>query len=282
VSVLKHPEGYAGVAPLDGVALHYQVSGSGPAIVLLHGSSFDHRMWDEQVGTLAERFSVVRYDLRGFGRSSPSSAPYSHARDLQALIEYLELDRPILVGLSLGGSTVLNHAVLYPGVARALVVVGPSLGGFAYSQEFMSTLMALRVAAEEGGLDAARNGWLASRVFDGARPHPALFARLTAMVNDYSGWHWTNPDPGVPVSPPTIEQLPSIDVPTLVIIGRHDSDDFQRIATTVESAVPRSRRVVIEDAGHLVNMERPEDFNRVLNAFLDELPIVQPDTQPNA
>src|SRR6185436_3073968 len=94
-----------GYAPSNGTSLYYEVSGEGEAVVLLHGFSLDHRMWAPQVDALAGRYRVVRYDLRGFGRSAPSPERFTHADDLLALLDHLHIDRAALVGLSMGGGT---------------------------------------------------------------------------------------------------------------------------------------------------------------------------------
>ena len=115
--------------------LHYSIAGKGTPIVLAHGFALDSRMWDDQVPELAARFSVVRYDLRGFGKSGMRDEPYSHAEDLKALIDRLALGRVALMGLSLGGGAAINFTIAYPDAVRALIVVDPSLGGFPWSTE---------------------------------------------------------------------------------------------------------------------------------------------------
>src|SRR6185295_1167159 len=116
-------------------------------LVLVHAFSLDTRMWDDQVEAFAERYMVVRYDLRGFGRSAPGSERYSHASDLKALLDHLGLDRVALLGLSMGGGAVINFTIAYPEMVRALITVDSSLGGFAFSQQFASEQIALRETA---------------------------------------------------------------------------------------------------------------------------------------
>jgi pimeloyl-ACP methyl ester carboxylesterase len=110
-------------------SLSYEMTGAGSPVVLLHGLDLDHRMWDEQVAPLAHAHTVVRYDLRGAGRSTADSHSGSHAEDLKALLDHLGLVRVSLLGLSLGGGAAVDFAIAYPNAVRALILVHPLLAG---------------------------------------------------------------------------------------------------------------------------------------------------------
>jgi pimeloyl-ACP methyl ester carboxylesterase len=110
-----------------GGSLYYEMTGAGSPVVLLHGANLDHRMWDDQVAPLAHAHTVVRYDLRGFGRSTRGSISDAHAEDLKALVDHLELDRVSLLGHSLGAGAAVDFAIAYPDAVRALLLVSSSL-----------------------------------------------------------------------------------------------------------------------------------------------------------
>jgi pimeloyl-ACP methyl ester carboxylesterase len=258
----------SGFAPIDGTALAYEVAGAGDPVVLLHGFSLDRRMWDDQVDALARAHCVVRYDLRGFGESAAGDASYTHADDLGALLDRLNLTRVALVGLSLGGGAAINFTVLHPERVRALVVVDPSLGGFRWSAEFTAAQASVRNAARTAGVDAARDEWLSFPMFAAAMRNPAVAPRLRAIVHGYSGHHWLNVDRGRPFTPPAIERLAEILAPTLVIVGELDIPDFRAIADTLERSIPGAQKVVLPGAGHMTNMEAPVSFNDVVLDFL--------------
>src|SRR5580704_10450590 len=114
-----------------GARLAYQVTGTGPAVVLVHGYGLDMRMWDAQLEALAARFRVVRYDCRGFGASGPfdPAVPYTHAGDLLALLDYLAIQDAALVGLSFGGRVVLQTALAAPPRVRGVALLGAGLDG---------------------------------------------------------------------------------------------------------------------------------------------------------
>jgi len=253
---------------VGGTSLHYEIDGSGPPIVLLHGFALDRRIWDGQVPALIEHHTVVRYDLRGFGRSSPSPEPYRHAADLQTLVDRLGFERVSLMGLSLGGGTAINFTIANPDRVDRLIVVAPSLSGFAWSAAFVAEQAAIRHAAREGGVAAARDQWLALPNFAPALANPVVSAALRDMVEGYSGWHWMHPDTAIPTNPPAIHRLAEIRTRTLVFVGDRDSADFQAIASTLACAIPHAQRIVLEGAGHIANMEARETFNAVVVPFL--------------
>jgi pimeloyl-ACP methyl ester carboxylesterase len=121
----------SGQVNVGGAALYYEAAGAGSPIVLLHGLDLDHRMWDEQVVPLAHAHTVVRYDFRGFGRSTAGSQSGTHVADLKALLDHLELVSVSLVGISLGGGVAIDFATAYPNAVRALILVDPLLEGTA-------------------------------------------------------------------------------------------------------------------------------------------------------
>ena len=258
----------SGLAPIDGTALRYEERGAGWPVVLLHGFSLDRRMWDDQVDAFAQTHTVIRYDLRGFGESSPGSVSYAHADDLAHLLDHLGHDRVALVGLSLGGGAAINFAVTRPDRVRALIVVDPSLGGFRWSAEFTAAQAAVRATAQRDGIGAARHAWLSSPLFAPAMADPLVGARLRAIVDDYSGYHWLNVDHGRPFSPPAIDRLGEIRTPSLVLVGERDTADFHAIASTLERGVADARKMTLPGVGHMANMETPGSFNDLVLDFL--------------
>jgi pimeloyl-ACP methyl ester carboxylesterase len=194
-----------GTAVLErpGARLVYDVTGTGPAVVLGHGFGLDRRMWDPQAEYLAARFLVVRYDCRGFGASGPfdPAVPYTHADDLVALLDHLGLGRPVLAGLSFGGRIVLQTALAAPDRVRGLVLLDAVLDGVPWDRESEAGLGQVARAVQAGGVPAGRAAWLAHPLFAAARQEPGLARRLAAMVDGYPGQHWLGRDPHRQVPP---------------------------------------------------------------------------------
>lgn len=116
----------AGQVAVEGGTLHYETSGSGPAVVLLHGGGLDLTMWDPQVETLSRSFHVIRYDSRGHGRSTAPMGPYSMVEDLRRVLDHLGVQQAHVVGLSMGGGVALDFASAYPERALTLTLVSTS------------------------------------------------------------------------------------------------------------------------------------------------------------
>src|SRR5439155_1074430 len=110
--------------------LFYEVSGTGEAVVLIHAFSVDRRMWDPQVAALENRFRVIRYDLRGHGKSASPSAPYANHDDLRSVLDALGVNRATLIGLSAGAEVATDFALAYPDRVARLIVASPGLSGY--------------------------------------------------------------------------------------------------------------------------------------------------------
>jgi 3-oxoadipate enol-lactonase len=249
--------------------LYCQMDGKGLPVVLLHGFSLDLRMWEEQSAALTNHFRVLRYDMRGFGRSSlPTAQAYSHAGDLHELLSLLNALPAHLVGFSNGGRIAIRFALAYPQAVRSLTLVDSVLDGHAWSADWISLWGPIENTAKAGDMATAKRLWLEHPLFAPARERSDLAARLSEMVQDYSGWHWLHADPGVAQGAPAIKRLNEIRVPSLIVAGERDLPDLHRIADTLASGIVGAVRVQIPGVGHMANMEAPLDFNRHLSDFL--------------
>lgn len=260
-----------GFAEVSGTRLYYEVAGSGHPMVLIHGFTVDTGMWDDQFETFAQHYQVIRYDVRGFGKSAlPTGESYSYADDLKALIEHLGISHAYVLGLSMGGMIAIDFALEYPGATDALIPADAALGGFQW-QEFGESLVSARSRARESGVQAAKELWLGLNLFEPAMEKPDVASRLTQMVSDYSGWHFGKDDPFPGLDPPAIQWLDRISAPTLIIVGEHDLADFHTIAGILHEQIPEARKVVLPGVGHMSNMEDPDRFNEIVLGFLADL-----------
>jgi pimeloyl-ACP methyl ester carboxylesterase len=260
---------HSGFAPVNGGALYYEVAGTGSPVVLIPGFTLDTRMWDDQMEAFARRHRVIRYDLRGAGKSPPPSGPYRQYEDLAALLRHLAIERAHLVGLSLGGATAIDFALASPAMTLSLVLVASSVGGYPFPQKLSAWLTEINAAAERGDISAAKEAWLSSALFESARRLPAAAAALDRIMADYSGWHFRNKNPVERLTPPANDRLESISAPTLVIVGEFDLPFYTLpLADALAARIPGARKVVIRDAGHMTNMESPAYFNEIVLDFI--------------
>lgn len=257
-----------GTAHVNGTQLYYEMAGTGSALVLIHGHTLDVRMWDDQFETFATQYHVIRYDMRGYGRSAlPSDESFSPADDLRALLSYLGIAHAHVLGLSRGGVVAIDFALMYPHMTNTLIVADTALREFPW-QAFGAFTEAVKSAAADAGIDAARQCWQQGALFAPAREQAHVAARLAQMVGDYSGWHWVNHEPVRVLQPPPTERLATMEMPTLVIVGERDLPEFQAIAELLHRRVPNATRVVMPGVGHMSNMEDPARFNSLVLDFL--------------
>ncbi|MFB4262979.1 alpha/beta fold hydrolase [Nonomuraea sp. GTA35] len=259
------------VLSLDGCDLRYADSGGdGLPLLFSHGAGADHVMFDAQREYLRDRgYRVVTWDLRGHGLSRPAGVRFTAERamaDLCALIDHLALDRPVLVGQSLGGN--LGQAVVqrHPGLARALVVIGATSNTAPLSWK---ERLLVRAAAPMLSVMPARNlprlMAEASAITQAARTDARRAFGQVPKKEFLQVWRATveflSPDPGY--------RTP---VPLCLIRGERDGTG------NIASAMPRwagtenLEEVVIPDAGHIANQDNPQAVNEAIEAFLRTIP----------
>ena len=279
-----------GYVEVDGGRLYYEVTGAGYPLVLVHGMLFDRRLWDEQVPALAEHFRVVRYDMRGFGKSEIRKFG-SDADDLNALLEHLGLARIYLVGLSMGAEAAHFFTLQHPEKVAALVEIGSGVVGWEASPEFEQHFGQFFQAAESGDYDRARR--IFSEVWvDGTGPAtPAMRERAWAIMQDYTFAQYVieaqmraaqeptatvetvtvdaETPAAAPAPEPTDEErMAAIHIPVLVMVGDRDQPTALKCADALAAAFPNARKVVIPAAAHIIPLEQPEAFTGALLDFL--------------
>ena len=230
---------------------------------MIHDGLLHSATWDSQFAALASNHQVVRWDRRGYGRSDVPAAPFSNLDDLLALMDALELRQATLMGCSSGGLLALDFALEFPERVTSLVLVGPIVSGFSFSEHFRS----------RGGRDMpGHDGPVAERIAYWARADPwimapeshearnTLEALLTANPQNLTGHGRLARGPGRAA----LGLLPQIGVPTLIIVGESDIPDVHAHVGAIEAAIAGARRVVLPGSGHLAHVEVPEAFNRVV------------------
>ncbi len=252
----------------DGAQLSAEIAGVGPPLVLIHGLASDRSAWDEVWLVLVRQRQVVRYDLRGFGRSVDAERrPFRHADDLAAVLDAFEIETADLVGVSMGGAIALNFALDQASRVRRLVLASPAMVAWEWSDSWRAHFAPILAAARAGDLQAARELWLAHPLFETTRAVPAAAVKLRRETQAYSGSHWASGDNEVHQLP-DLDRLSELQSPTLLLSGGRDLPDFRLIADLISGAGPDVTRIDYEDAGHMLHYERGDAFLRDLLAFL--------------
>jgi pimeloyl-ACP methyl ester carboxylesterase len=258
----------SGFLDVPNARLYYEVAGAGAAVVFVHGFTLDTRMWDDQWTVFGERYRIVRYDVRGFGRSQAEPVPYSDLDDLLALLNFLDIERAHLVGLSMGGIVVVHFALTHPRRLRGLVAADCGPSGLTGPVDALSDAEGLAAA---GRIAEALEKWLANPVFVPARERRGVAARLQEIVSDYTWWRARHPGLRRGLQPPAAGLLDEISAPTLVIVGERDVPRVQAASNALATGIRGARLVVLHGVGHMSNMEDPEAFNSAVLSFLAEL-----------
>jgi 3-oxoadipate enol-lactonase len=264
--------------------LHVQAAGSGSAVLLLHAGLCDSRMWDPQWEALTAACHAVRCDLRGYGRSPLPPGPYSHAGDLLGLLEGRGIGRAALVAASFSGRVALEVAVARPALVEALVLVGATLPGHAWSQEVRAFAAEEDDALERGDLHAAVEAnlrtWVDGRRRDPGVVDPQVRERVRQMQRRAFELQAAGAAGEEPLVADVGRRLGEVAAPSLLVVGEHDLADVHAIADRLASELPDARRVVVPGAAHLPSMERPRQFNDLLLGFLAEVGARRDGRQP--
>jgi pimeloyl-ACP methyl ester carboxylesterase len=251
------------------------VERSGPTgqcpIVLVHAGIADRRMWQTQWPELTARRDAVRLDLRGFGDSTTRpTGPFAHHTDVIEALGHLGIQRCHLVGSSFGAGVATEVSLSRPDLVQSLLLCPPGGSLLAtMTADFRRFLDTEEQAMAEGDLDAAVEANVASWVVGPGRTpsdvDPAVLAAVRTMQRRAfevtAGWDDVE---AVEFDPPTLERLPDLRTPTLVVAGGHDLETSQDAARRFCEAVPGARRVDWPDVAHLPSMERPDDFLALL------------------
>ena len=261
-----------GFAPVNGTRLFYEVKGTGPAVVLIHGGQLDCRMWDDQFAAFSQQFRVIRYDVRGYGGSFQPEMLYSDADDLAALLDYLKVSKAHLVGLSLGGRISIDFAVAHPARVCSLTLAGPGLSGFEPPNGAETDLRMWNIikAARDEGPEKATELWLKDPFMAPAMEQPRLVPELKRIARENAHCWLKNPVMQRAPKQLAATRLGEIKLPTLLIIGDRDVPQIKATVATLGKGISGSKQVPIMGAGHMVNMEQPEVFSELVLRFLRE------------
>jgi 3-oxoadipate enol-lactonase len=244
--------------------LYAEEAGRGETITMLHGFLVDSGQWDAEFAALANTHHVLRYDARGFGRSTIERGSYAHHEDLAAVLDARGIERTALLGCSGGAATALDFTLAHPDRVSALILVGPG-----YWRRFADStpaarafLQALNTLDTNGLIDSSLRAFtdgpcrLPSEVDPLVRKHTeAMTSRLFKRETSY----WTTrarQDQRTP-QPCALERLHEIDVPTVLMVGSEDQIEVHDLTRELAQGIPQARALIIDGAGHHANLEMP-------------------------
>jgi 3-oxoadipate enol-lactonase len=263
-----------------GGKIAYEEGGRGRPIVLLHEGIADRRMWNREFPLLTAAYRTVRYDLRGYGGSTPATSEFSPVRDLVALIDHLGLKRPLIVGPSVGGKIALDLTLEHPNRVGALFLIAPGYSGMDYDQVPGGKATFER---DERLSKAAADAFAAGNLVEATEQLRQLWASVITgksldlfqtmvrenaneVFEERSGRYETRE------GAPAAARLNEIHVPTLILVGDHDNPAMPHCANFLARGISGATVQLVPGADHLLNLSRPDAFDSALHQFVERLP----------
>ena len=275
----------SGYAEVNGTKLYYEVAGSGQSLVLIHGSFGDRRHWDFQFKELSKKYKVLRYDVRGYGKSAlPNPAKtYTDAEDLNALMEFLKIRNAHICGLSMGSVISIDFALSHPDKCGSLIVIGPRVAGdgsVEYRTANADSVSALiskvvMIVKNKGAKEGTDSLWTGNNPMSKAVMSDRTRKALLKMGYEYSWWRYLYPNKRDQLFPMAIKKLGEIKIPTLIVTAEYDLALCKNVAHIMAKNIPGAKLVSIKGAGHIMNMDKHKEFNKVVFKFFRELKIVK-------
>jgi 2-hydroxy-6-oxonona-2,4-dienedioate hydrolase len=265
----------AGYFEFDGGRLYYESAGSGVPVVLSHAGFLDSRMFDGIWEPLARKYRVIRYDMRGFGKSDPVTGPVCRRDDLARLLDHLGITGAHMVGCSMGGEMSLDLALERPDLVRSITLVDSTPSGFDMQGEPPRYLFEMFTAVQNGDVDLANE--LQVRIWmDGIYREPDQMdegLRKKALeVNripvERKTFLIADAQPVNPLTPPAVTRLEEVKCPALIVTGSLDHPEVQRAADVLAGRIFGAKNEIIESCAHVPVFEKPEEFLAQWTAFI--------------
>lgn len=261
-----------GHVDVEGGHLAYWSTGQGSPILLIHEAIGDHRMWERETSIHSADHRVVTFDYRGYGGTPPARGPFSYVQDLVDLIAKLRLERPFVVGASMGGAQAIDLALEHPESVRGLLLVAPGLSGgfeppfepdeqaaFALDEKRSTEISeAWSKGERERAIELLRALWCSALQGTSVDLFRRMVAENAAEVFDDRSAKLARR------APPAAARLGSVRVPTTVIVGERDNPSSIPFARRIARGIPGSRLLTIPGADHMLNLSRPDAFDSAL------------------
>lgn len=254
--------------------LYYETAGSGSPFAMIHAGVADNRLWNNEFAYFANSHRVLRHDMRGYGKSEPVDGEFNHMADLVAVLDALEFHEPlIMMGCSMGGGLAMDFALTHPSRVKALIMVCSAPSGLELDVPTPAKFAEAEKAFEAGDLDLVCE--LETQIwFDGMDRTPEQVNQemrklLFEMNRKALAYEATNLGKRLPNTETlAFDYLADLKIPVLVIVGAQDNPFIQGAADYMAENIASAKKVKMEDAAHLPNMDHPEEFQRIVTDFL--------------
>jgi pimeloyl-ACP methyl ester carboxylesterase len=269
---MEKPTGNDITIKANGISINFDDLGThGTPIIFIHGFPFDKSMWNPQMDFLKSTRRVIAYDIRGYGKSTPGNEDASislYADDLIQFMNMLQINKAIVCGLSMGGYILLNAINRYPQRFSSIILCDTQcISDNPASKEKRYKTIEL---IEGGGIKEFTDGFIKNIFFEGTLNNKKdIVNKIESTVLSTSTESIISTLRALANRDDSCSTLSQISVPTLIICGKEDKITPVAQSEFLNKNIPNSKLNIIPDAGHLSNLEQPEEFNKILSAFLN-------------
>lgn len=275
VSCATSRSGY--VSTTGGGRLYYEERGKGETVLLLHGHSLDSRMWDEQWRPFSKHFHVVRMDFRGYGRSTAQreDLQMTHVDDVLTLMDSLHINQAHVVGLSMGAFVAGDMLAMYPERMLTCVLASGGIRNCKGPSEPIDSAESQKrdfeiAKLKEKGVERMKEEWFQQLMATGGSQKERMQKPLKQMIHDWTAWQPLHKEVRLFYGKEAWRQLKmrgKTDVPTLILRGANELKDM-RSEPAEQRYLSHSQFIILEDCGHMMNMEQPKAFNSTVLDFI--------------
>lgn len=261
---------------IRGIQLAYEDKGKGQPIVFIHGHPFNRSMWQQQVDYFQTKYRLILPDLRGYGETAvttPRVMLDEMALDIVHLLDTLAIDKAIFCGLSMGGQILLDLYRLFPQKVQALIIVDSDARG--ETPETQQKRLAKAAAILKKGMRQHTEETIHQYIAKTSMTNPAVYEPLYKMMSNTAPEGAAAAHRGRADRRDHTEMLKTITAPALIVVGSEDFFTPLPVARIMSDGIPGAQLAVIDNAGHLPNMEAPESFNTIVAGFLESLDLSQ-------
>lgn len=255
--------------------IYYEEKGDGVPVIMIHGGFIDRRMWDSQFDYFSKDYRVIRYDVRNHGLTTSGADVFTNYDDLNAIMDTLKINKAVVMGLSMGGLIAIDFALAHPEKVIALIPVSTGISGFDKKddgwKEFDRNInIEFGKNSVDGAVDCMLKAWTDGPYRTPGQVDKKVREKVSMMLKSTFDKPDTMRAPGK-LNPSANGRLPEIKAPVLTVYGNLDMQGIINIAGRIENEIKGSGKVMIKDAAHMVNMEYPDEFNKITEKFLSEI-----------
>lgn len=260
-------------AKVNGTSLFYETRGKGFPIVFVSGGGIlDRRGWDNQFEPFARTNRVIRYDVRGIGKSARPEGTFSHSEDLYALLTFLKIKRAHVVGLSVGGAIAIDFAIEHSELIDHLILAAPGLSSDAQSEPNLQSLAALAGMVKTNGIEHVIELTL-DAPFVLSKQNVPGHKKVREIYLDnrdvfesgfplFTLWQ--------PIQPPPESRFANIRGRVLIVRGDNDNEAYASMTDRISKGIPDATTVVIQGGTHFLHLEKPAELNQAMREFLKQ------------